>query len=104
MSNPSSVQVIFNAEHVVRIRVLMLTTALRPFEGIADLYMVDPDGFVIRKWNSKGRLESEQGVLPMYLVNLVRSVEHPKSSQIVNPTKVFEPMRHRVRAMSNEQT
>ena len=49
------VQVIFNAEHLVRIRVLMLTTALRPFEGIADLYMVDPDGFVIRKWNSKGR-------------------------------------------------
>ena len=51
----SSVQVIFNAEHLVRIRVLMLTTALRPFEGIADLYMVDPDGFIIRKWNSKGR-------------------------------------------------
>ena len=68
--NSWSVQVIFNAEHVVRIRVLMLTTALRPFEGIADLYMVDPDGFIIRKWNSKGRLESVQGVSPMYLVDL----------------------------------
>ena len=31
----------------------MLTTALRPYEGIADLYMIDPDGFIIRKWNSK---------------------------------------------------
>ena len=71
--NSLSVQVIFNAEHVVRIRVLMLTTALRPFEGIADLYMVDPDGFVIRKWNSKGRFESVQGVSPKYLVDLGRS-------------------------------
>lgn len=47
---------IFNAEHIVRIRVLMLTTALRPYEGIADLFMIDPDGFVIRKWNSKARM------------------------------------------------
>ena len=39
----------------MRIRVLMLTTALRPYEGIADLYLIDPDDFIIRKWNSKAR-------------------------------------------------
>ena len=38
----------------------MLTTALQPYTGIADLFVVDPDGFIIRKWNSK---ELNNGVL-----------------------------------------
>jgi CD109 antigen len=37
-----------------------LTTALKPYEGIADLYIIDPDGYMIRKWNSK---ELNVGVL-----------------------------------------
>ena len=38
----------------------MLTTSLKPYEGIADLYLIDPDGYVIRKWNS---MEMNVGVL-----------------------------------------
>ena len=38
----------------------MLTTALQPYTGIADLFVIDPDGFIIRKWNSK---ELNNGVL-----------------------------------------
>ena len=37
-----------------------MTTALKPYEGIADLYLIDPDGYVIRKWQSK---ELNVGVL-----------------------------------------
>ena len=32
----------------------------QPYTGIADLFVVDPDGFIIRKWNSK---ELNNGVL-----------------------------------------
>ena len=38
----------------------MLTTALQPYTGIADLFIIDPDGYIIRKWNSK---ELNNGVL-----------------------------------------
>ena len=41
-------------------RALFLTTSLKPYEGIADLYIIDPDGYIIRKWNSK---ELNVGVL-----------------------------------------
>ena len=44
----------------MKIRAVMLTTALQPYTGIADLFVVDPDGYVIRKWNSK---ELNNGVL-----------------------------------------
>jgi hypothetical protein len=37
----------------VQIRVIMLKTDLLPYDDVADLFIVDPDGFVIRKWNSK---------------------------------------------------
>ena len=38
----------------------MLTTALEPYNGIADLFVVDPDGYVIRKWQSKVYIECDQ--------------------------------------------
>ena len=44
----------------MRIRALALTTDLKPFEGIVDLFVIDPDGYIIRKWNSK---ELNVGVL-----------------------------------------
>ena len=44
----------------ITIRAVMLTTALQPYTGIADLFVIDPDGFIIRKWNSK---ELNNGVL-----------------------------------------
>jgi len=40
--------------------VLFLTTSLKPYDGIADLYLIDPDEYVIRKWNS---MEMNVGVL-----------------------------------------
>jgi CD109 antigen len=56
----STSRAVYNAEQPVRIRVLFLTTALKPYEGIVDLFIIDPDGYVIRKWNSK---ELNVGVL-----------------------------------------
>ena len=44
---------IYNAESVIRIRVLFFTTSLKPYDGIVDLYLLDPDGYIIRKWHSK---------------------------------------------------
>ena len=41
-------------------RILFLTTSLKPYEGIVDLYILDPDDYIIRKWNSK---ELNVGVL-----------------------------------------
>ena len=37
-----------------------MTTSLKPYDGIADLYLNDPDGYIIRKWNS---MEMNVGVL-----------------------------------------
>ena len=37
-----------------------MTTSLKPYDGIADLFLIDPDGYVIRKWNS---MEMNVGVL-----------------------------------------
>ena len=31
----------------------MLKTDLLPYDDVADLFIIDPDGFIIRKWNSK---------------------------------------------------
>jgi hypothetical protein len=54
---------------MVRIRVVMLTTQVKPYEGIVDLYILDPDAYIVRKWNSKelnvGVIE-EEFELPEY--------------------------------------
>ena len=36
-----------------QIRVILLRTDLLPYDDVADLFIIDPDGFIIRKWNSK---------------------------------------------------
>jgi len=44
----------------VQVRAVMLTTALQPYTGIADLFIIDPDGYTIRKWQSE---ELNNGIL-----------------------------------------
>ena len=56
----STNRAIYAGTQTVRVRALLLTTSLKPYEGIADLYLIDPDGYVIRKWNS---MEMNVGVL-----------------------------------------
>lgn len=56
----SSSRSVYCAEQVIRMRVVMLTTSMKPYTGIVDLFIVDPDGYTIRKWNSK---ELNVGVL-----------------------------------------
>ena len=58
--NCSTNRAIYAGSQTVRVRALLLTTSLKPYEGIADLYLIDPDGYVIRKWNS---MEMNVGVL-----------------------------------------
>ncbi len=49
----SANKVVFNAEQPLRMRIVMLTTEGLPYRGTADLFLLDPDGFVVRKWNSQ---------------------------------------------------
>ena len=46
----------------------MLKTDLLPYDDVADLFIIDPDGFIIRKWNSKqlnnGLMTAEFQVAP----------------------------------------
>lgn len=56
----STNRAIYTGGQTIMIRAIMLTTALQPYNGIADLFIVDPDGYIIRKWNSK---ELNNGVL-----------------------------------------
>ena len=35
-------------EIIFRIRAVMLDTGIQPYTDIADLFIIDPDGFVIR--------------------------------------------------------
>jgi len=48
----STSRVVYNAEQPVRIRVLMTGTDGLPYKGTADLFVLDADGYVVRKWNS----------------------------------------------------
>ncbi len=41
----STSRALYNAEAPVRIRALLLTTSLKPYEGIVDLFILDPDGY-----------------------------------------------------------
>ena len=56
----STSRAIYTGGMTINIRAIMLTTALQPYTGIADLFIIDPDGYTIRKWNSK---ELNVGVL-----------------------------------------
>ena len=40
----STNRVIFTGNSIVRIRIVMLTTQVKPYEGIVDLFILDPDG------------------------------------------------------------
>ena len=51
---------VYNAENEIKLRILFLTTSLKPYHGNVDLFLSDPDGFVIRKWQS---VELNVGVL-----------------------------------------
>jgi len=48
----STNKAVYDGGQDIRVRAVMLDTALQPYTDIADLYIIDPDGFVIRKWNS----------------------------------------------------
>lgn len=56
----STNKAIYTGFQHIQVRAIMLTTALEPYQGIADLFIVDPDGYVIRKWQSE---ELNNGVL-----------------------------------------
>ena len=42
----STNRAIYTGGQEVKIRAIMLTTALQPYTGIADLFIIDPDGIV----------------------------------------------------------
>jgi len=48
----STNKAVYDGGQDIRVRAVMLDTALQPYTDIADLFIIDPDGFVIRKWNS----------------------------------------------------
>ena len=57
-----------------------------PFDDVADLFIIDPDGFVIRKWNSK---QLNNGVLTAeFQVMLAWSAELPWLVQVPDYPKV----------------
>ena len=56
----STNKAIYNGDQEIMIRAVMLTTSLEPYTGIADLFVVDPDDYIIRKWQSK---ELNNGIL-----------------------------------------
>ncbi|XP_023349248.1 CD109 antigen, partial [Eurytemora carolleeae] len=49
----STNKVIYNAFHIVRVRAVLLKTDLLPYDEVVDMFILDPDGFIIRKWHSK---------------------------------------------------
>jgi hypothetical protein len=56
----STNRAVYTGSQMIEVRAIMLTTALQPYNGIADLFILDPDGYTIRKWNSE---ELNVGVL-----------------------------------------
>jgi len=55
--------------YLIILQPLKIFLKVKPYEGIVDLFILDPDGYVVRKWNSKelnvGVIE-EQFELPEY--------------------------------------
>ena len=56
----STNKVVYNGGHIARIRAVFLTTSMKPYNGIVRLFVLDPEGYIMRKWDSK---ELNVGVL-----------------------------------------
>ncbi|XP_050698378.1 CD109 antigen-like isoform X1 [Eriocheir sinensis] len=44
---------VYTGEQTVRFRIILLTTDLKPFDDPVDVYILDPDGYVMRRWPSR---------------------------------------------------
>lgn len=62
---------IYKQDQVVRFRTVPITTDLKPFSDALDVYMLDPNGIVVKRWLSK---QTNLGSV---------SIEYPLSSQPV---------------------
>ncbi|KAK3858623.1 hypothetical protein Pcinc_035182 [Petrolisthes cinctipes] len=44
---------IYTGDQTVRFRIILLTTDLKPYDDPVDVYVLDPDGYVMRRWPSR---------------------------------------------------
>ncbi|XP_076046263.1 CD109 antigen-like [Oratosquilla oratoria] len=44
---------VYTGEQIVRFRIILLTTELKPYDDPVDVYVMDPDGYVMRRWPSR---------------------------------------------------
>ncbi|XP_064101086.1 CD109 antigen-like [Macrobrachium nipponense] len=44
---------IYTGDQVVKFRIILLTTELKPYDDPVDVYILDPDGYVMRRWPSR---------------------------------------------------
>ncbi|XP_066991727.2 CD109 antigen isoform X2 [Anabrus simplex] len=63
---------VYKAGQVVNFRVILLTVDLMPYEDVVDVYVKDPDGFIMRRWVS---MQNNNGVIShkFTLPNLAKS-------------------------------
>ncbi|KAK7085756.1 hypothetical protein SK128_008452, partial [Halocaridina rubra] len=54
---------IYTGDQVVRFRIILLTTELKPYDDPVDVYILDPDGYVMRRWPSR---PTNVGVVSMH--------------------------------------
>ena len=93
---------------MLQIRVIMLRTDLLPYDDVADLFIIDPDGFIIRKWNSK---QLNNGLMTAeFQVRSARYKERRKGglyrSQIIlksdfGPSEPRRRVRFRIKRLTN---
>ncbi|CAG0890979.1 unnamed protein product [Darwinula stevensoni] len=53
---------VYNGGQIVRFRVVLLTMSLKPFDDPVDIYVLDPNGFILRRWPSR---QTSNGVLSL---------------------------------------
>ncbi|KAK8389963.1 hypothetical protein O3P69_012881 [Scylla paramamosain] len=44
---------VYTGEQTVRFRIILLTTDLKPYDDPVDVFILDPDGYVMRRWPSR---------------------------------------------------
>ena len=50
----STNKAVYDGSQDIRVRAVMLDTALQPYTDVADLYIIDPDGYIIRSVEQLG--------------------------------------------------
>ncbi|XP_068210039.1 CD109 antigen-like [Palaemon carinicauda] len=82
---------IYTGEQVVKFRIILLNTELKPYDDPVDVYILDPDGYVMRRWPSR---PTNVGVISMeFTLPFLPKVGYWGIKALVNGQEEIHPIK-----------